>query len=243
MSQLKNYFYMNALQLLGKIKIQLSDLDRTCEELLAENRDPSAADRDLLKKQCLELYEQILKLPAPLKEKKVHEPVKETLPAEMSMEEFEVKEANIVSKVVAGIPDVKVEIPEVKPEIIETPQPKKEPVSLNEPKDNMINIPHTEVSLHEKISVNKQSDLNEKITESRVESLKAAIGLNKKISLVNELFRENTVEYTKAIDKLNSSPDLNEALRYLNELKHHYSWKNDDDLVVELEQLVQKRFR
>lgn len=115
--------------------------------------------------------------------------------------------------------------------------------TLTEKKSNLINIPQTELSLHQKISGNKHNDINERINESRVESLKAAIGLNKKIAFVNDLFKENTVEYAKAIDKLNISTDLNEAMRFFNELKHQYSWDNDNENVIELEQLIQKRFR
>ena len=97
--------------------------------------------------------------------------------------------------------------------------------------------------MHQKISGNKQADINERYNESKVESLKSAIGLNKKIAFVNELFSENTVEYAKAIDKLNLSVDLNEAMRFFNELKHQYSWDNENENVMELEQLIQKRFR
>ena len=65
-------------------------------------------------------------------------------------------------------------------------------------------------------------DVYEKIAREQQQSLKQAINLNKKIAFVNNLFNENTVEYAKAIEKLNASTTVHEALRYFNELKHQY---------------------
>jgi hypothetical protein len=100
-----------------------------------------------------------------------------------------------------------------------------------------------ELSLHEKLSLSteKRPGLAEKL-QQKVESLKSAISLNKKIAFVNQLFGENTVEYAKAIDKLNQSNNLDEALRYYSELKVQYQWDTNNELVKDLEQLVIKRF-
>lgn len=103
--------------------------------------------------------------------------------------------------------------------------------------------PAPELSLLEKLSANLRTpDVYEKITREQKQSLKQAINLNKKIAFVNNLFNENTVEYAKAIEKLNASSSLHEALRYFNELKHQYSWSNENALVKELEQLIEKRY-
>jgi hypothetical protein len=56
------------------------------------------------------------------------------------------------------------------------------------------------------------------------------------------LFSENTVEYAKAIEKLNQANNLDEALRYYSELKIHYQWDTQHELVKDLEQLIVKRF-
>ncbi len=103
--------------------------------------------------------------------------------------------------------------------------------------------PVVEVSLLDKLSaVVRTPDVVEKIVREQQQSLKQAINLNKKIAFVNNLFNENTVEYAKAIEKLNASSTLHEALRYFNELKHQYSWSNENALVKELEQLIEKRY-
>jgi hypothetical protein len=103
--------------------------------------------------------------------------------------------------------------------------------------------PVQEVSVLDKLSAGLRTpDVYEKITKTQQQSLKQAINLNKKIAFVNNLFNENTVEYAKAIEKLNASSSLHEALRYFNELKHQYNWNNENALVKDLEQLIEKRF-
>ncbi|MES2780926.1 MAG: hypothetical protein V4651_13625 [Bacteroidota bacterium] len=101
----------------------------------------------------------------------------------------------------------------------------------------------SELSLHEKIAsaLPPQPDLTERIV-SNIGSLKSAINVNLKIALVNELFNESSVEYVKAIDKLNNSENIHEAMRYFTELKHTYNWESDHALVKELETLITKRF-
>ncbi len=100
-----------------------------------------------------------------------------------------------------------------------------------------------ELSLLDKLSANfKAPDVYERIAREQQQSLKQAINLNKKIAFVNNLFNENTVEYAKAIEKLNSSSSVHEALRFFSELKHQYNWSNENVLVKDLEQLVEKRY-
>lgn len=129
---------------------------------------------------------------------------------------------------------------EIIDEIIEIREEQKHREKSNLPPPSKETL--SEISLHEKIaSVLPNADLTDRFSTS-LSSLKAAINVNLKIALVNDLFNENTVEYVKAIDKLNNSADINEAMRFFTELKHAYGWDNDDVLVKELESLVQKRF-
>lgn len=104
--------------------------------------------------------------------------------------------------------------------------------------------PQAEVSLLDKLSatIRTNPDVVEKIAKEQQQSLKQAINLNRKIAFVNNLFNENTVEYAKAIEKLNACSSLHEALRYFNELKHQYNWSNESALVKDLESLIEKRY-
>jgi hypothetical protein len=100
-----------------------------------------------------------------------------------------------------------------------------------------------ELSLHEKLSTGAESKIGlaDKL-QQKVENLKSAISLNQKIAFVNILFKENTVEYAKAIEKLNNANNVDEAMRYFTELKLHYDWENDNELVKTLQGLIEKRF-
>lgn len=103
--------------------------------------------------------------------------------------------------------------------------------------------PDPEITLHEKIAnaIEPRENLIAKLSAS-IPSLKNAINVNLKIALVNQLFNENTVEYVKAIDRLNSCENIHEAMRYFNELKHQYAWDSENHNVRELEQLLTKRY-
>lgn len=118
-------------------------------------------------------------------------------------------------------------------------------ISQNKPLEQT-SIPLVEVhelSLHEKLSSGAEPKIGlaDKL-QQKVESLKSAISLNQKIAFVNILFKENTVEYAKAIEKLNNANNVDEAMRYFAELKLHYDWENDNELVKTLQGLIEKRF-
>ncbi len=104
-------------------------------------------------------------------------------------------------------------------------------------------LPQNQPSLNEKIAQKIESfQFSEKIIEPKIESLKTAISLNKKIAFVNDLFKENVVEYAKSIDKINNAVDLNEAMFIWTELKITHKWDLENSLVKDLEKLIQRRF-
>lgn len=120
----------------------------------------------------------------------------------------------------------------------EIPKAKEEPKVLSIEK---IILPDTE-RLNDKLK-EKSITSDKSFIEPRIENLKTAITLNRKIAFVNELFKENVVEYAKAIEKLNTSIDRDEAMNYFHELKSQHAWENANALVSELESLVERRYR
>jgi hypothetical protein len=236
---------MDSIQQLSRIKMLLHDMDSINDRLLNSKNELSALDIALLKQQCVSLYELIITLTLPVHDNRAvvlpdleissppEEKIEEVLQAPIIEEEILLAENNPAQEHLALIEDKAETQPE--PSLF-NPEPVQEKKSEPE-------IVRSNISLHEKMANMKQPDIRARLSDAKVDSLKAAINLNKKIAFVNDLFKENTVEYAKAIDKLNSASDLNEALRYFNELKHHYSWNNDNELVNDLEQLIQKRFR
>lgn len=197
----------------------------------------------LLKSQCVELYEHI----------QILVPLAVVAPDPISSTIQEIKP--LIDQQI-NIPEIQVAPPtppvleEKKP--IETSQPVVENAPPTPPVVQHIEQPilqdilsrtsktqQDEPLLHERIS---QNNPKTEMMQGKVESLKSAISLNKKIAFVNVLFNENTVEYTKSIDRLNSSANIDEAMRLFAELKHQFNWDSDHELAKELQVLVEKRF-
>jgi hypothetical protein len=104
-------------------------------------------------------------------------------------------------------------------------------------------MPKTEPSLNDIIAQKLDGfQLSEKVIEPKIDNLKTSISLNKKIAFVNELFKENVVDYAKSIDKINSSNNISEAMLIWTELKVAHNWNNENTLVKDLEKLIQRRF-
>ena len=93
--------------------------------------------------------------------------------------------------------------------------------------------------------VEKEPSLEE-ITAQAITNAKLAkrleIGINDKFRMINELFAQSNVEYTTAIEQLNTCISLEESEDYLNNLKSLYNWKNDAPIVKTIYALNQKRF-
>lgn len=322
---------MNSLQLVSKIRSKADDLSQNISDLLQANHSFSSLDKALLSKQCLDLYELILKLKSeaelleekplakqnfslPTKEvtteapKNLQEtpkfyqeiPVKPTPPPiieeplvqtnnfqevlnwadskEESLDQISQKVDFIEPKIETKI-ETKIE-PQIEQKIESKPEPKIEPSILSEPSSHEAN-PISESNLHKAIEnkriqytvmpsieepktvplhetfTSKPLSYNEKIAqinppvsiplaektiEAPIDNIKSAINLNKKIAFVNELFKENVVEYAKAIERLNQATDRNDAFRIHNELKHLHNWDNNNELVIDLERLIKRRF-
>lgn len=239
-------------------------------QMLSVNQSVSELDKDLLKKLCVELYESIIALPVSITQAASSEISEPTHPVNISTQEeiglfASVHTEDTLVPVLNDIPEEPVieEVPlnEVLPEpeptettitetipdpVSETSIETKEETKNTIPKTDNQELPFLKTSdelLHEKMAktVGSQPDLAQKF-QSKVESLKAAITLNMKIAFVNDLFKENTVEYAKAIDTLNNASDLNDALRILGELKYHYSWDEQNEVFKSFENLVVKRY-
>jgi CRISPR/Cas system endoribonuclease Cas6 (RAMP superfamily) len=116
--------------------------------------------------------------------------------------------------------------------------------SIEEPKTLPLNnvFKDREATYNDKNVNETISPIVEKTLEAPLDSIKTAITLNKKIAFVNELFKENVVEYAKSIDRLNQAIDLNDALRMFSEMKHTYNWDNANELVQDLDRLIKRRY-
>lgn len=104
-------------------------------------------------------------------------------------------------------------------------------------------VEEEELTLNEKISktAEKKSFLD-RMMLTPIDNIKSHITLNKKVAFIIGLFNQESEEYNKAIDQLNTADNLQAALDIYHMLKTRYSWNPEQDLVKELEMLVRRRF-
>lgn len=234
---------MEEQTLVNLIQQKLSELEQLIHTHYSAEK-PSAIEQSLVRLKCTELYDLLIQQPSqpvankPLLnvEEATHEPMIVIPPQAPSLfNDIPVKEEAKMEHTEVIFTSTELKNQEID-ELLEVKEKSLPTIEL--PKETI-----HELSLHEKIANNMPANvaLSDRLSNT-IASLKSAINVNLKIAIVNQLFSENTVEYVKAIDKLNSSENIHEALRYFNELKHQYNWENENELVKELEQLIQKRF-
>lgn len=71
---------------------------------------------------------------------------------------------------------------------------------------------------------------------------KLNVNLNDKFRMINELFKSNALEYSIAIEQINTTTSWPDTQIYLNGLKNIYSWDEENEMVKKLYALSQKRF-
>ncbi|MDP1727177.1 MAG: hypothetical protein Q8M15_10375 [Bacteroidota bacterium] len=299
---------MNSLQLVSKIKSKADDINQNIRQILDPGLSLTSIEKELLKKQCLDLYELLMKLKSesdeleeklaaklPLAEiqKPLEKPlsdlpkniesirVENTVITEKPLQVDSFKEVmswaehheetldSIEQKVELNIEaHIEIENETISDTKIQNTEPSIDinfekalenkriqytvmPDSDNnrneEAKPAILNavLIEKEISYNERIAQKIQANpvpLADKTIEAPIDNLKTAINLNKKIAFVNELFKENVVEYAKAIDKMNNAEDRTYALQIFNELKQFYQWQHSNELVQELEKMVKRRY-
>src|SRR6185312_5108845 len=101
--------------------------------------------------------------------------------------------------------------------------------------------PTPELKFEEKIE-EKAPEIAPVLTEENLSLKKIEFSINDRFRVINELFAQSQHEFQAALQQLNSINTLDESLFYLNSLKPIYSWKDDNQLVKTLYNLVNKRF-
>jgi hypothetical protein len=89
---------------------------------------------------------------------------------------------------------------------------------------------------------NIEESVADVINKTGISDLKAAIGINEKFFFINELFDGNMKDYNDTIDTLNTFADKNEAVDYFTGLKSKNQWKDDNEAVVQLMELIGRRY-
>lgn len=80
--------------------------------------------------------------------------------------------------------------------------------------------------------------LEYKISNSPVESIKTAIGINDRYQYIRELFDGNAEAFSNAVRKLDSMKSINDAVRYI---QQNYNWKKNETS-LKFVSLIKRRF-
>ncbi len=108
--------------------------------------------------------------------------------------------------------------------------------------------------LHESISVDHNTSLNDKLKQVNLElsdalqevpvkDLKKAIGINDRFLFIKELFRGDEVMYERSIKTINSFSIFPEAEFWIKrELKLKLAWNETNPAVKQFDQLIRRRF-
>jgi len=108
--------------------------------------------------------------------------------------------------------------------------------------------------IHELISREQSSSLNEKLKQAKIElgdslfeapikDLKKAIGVNDRYLFINELFRGDEVMYERSIKTINSFSIYPEAEYWIKrELKLKLAWDDKNHVVKQFDQIIRRRF-
>jgi hypothetical protein len=136
-------------------------------------------------------------------------------------------------------PDPKTVAEEEKPQtpqrtVVEAAQPKPTPLELFSQE--------TPPSVADHLQNKEDSSIGAKMERQPIQDLRAAIGINDKFLLINELFSGSLEAYNKMLDELNEFKSFNGASTYLIELKVEKQWDSKLPSWKKLVQLLERKF-
>jgi len=84
-----------------------------------------------------------------------------------------------------------------------------------------------------------QQNISSKLQSKPISSIISAIGINDKFKLIRDLFNEDSESYARAIKKLDTCNNFNEAFNYIST---SFNWDMEDDSVQFILDLVRRKF-
>jgi hypothetical protein len=154
-----------------------------------------------------------------------------------------VEEKPVVEEV--EIPEPVIEEPEVLEPVVEevAPVPEPEPVPEVKPVEKKKKAKKSEKKPKAKNSSPSGGDIYHKLKNTKLESIKKGISISKRYEIQNELFGNDATLYNKSIQTLDSAGSLDEAVDFFeNTLMAERHWDEEDALVEELRNLLERRY-
>lgn len=159
-------------------------------------------------------------------------------------EKTETEEAKTEPIIIERETEDAVVLKEPEPEEEPTPAPGKESTIKKEGEEKVKNANHRlgdsftkEKSVNDLID-NENSNLEHKLSNRPVESIKKSIGINDRFQYIRELFEGNAERFVDAVTKLDEKKNMNEAVDYL---KQNFKWQKNETSLKFIN-LVKRRF-
>ncbi|NND78062.1 MAG: hypothetical protein HKN39_07755 [Flavobacteriales bacterium] len=102
-------------------------------------------------------------------------------------------------------------------------------------------FPSEQTSLADQL-ISEEKTLAEKMENSAITDLKSVISINQRFSFIRELFGDDGAAFDMSIDGIQKSTSLKEAEVIIEKLRVERNWNGEDDMVMEFEELVKRRF-
>jgi hypothetical protein len=109
------------------------------------------------------------------------------------------------------------------------------PKSINEKFEN-------KNSMNDVFKSATKNSLADKLKFTPIDNLKSHININQKFLFISKLFNGDNDAYNGSIEKLNNFSNSDEARMYLNELSQNQNWNAEDENVITLVELVERRY-
>lgn len=84
--------------------------------------------------------------------------------------------------------------------------------------------------------------LKDKLNNSKIDSIKNAIGLNEKLQFIGELFGGNSDLFNQTVEELDQLEDNEVALKKLSQIAAQKRWDKEAELVDQFANLVNRRY-
>ncbi|HEX8545348.1 MAG TPA: hypothetical protein VF691_00225 [Cytophagaceae bacterium] len=104
-------------------------------------------------------------------------------------------------------------------------------------------VKQSSVILNDTLAQSSDNTLIDKLSKSRIQSIREEITLIKKFLFLNELFKGNNEDYLKAIDIADNASSYDGAIAKLREeFENKYSWSNESEARLEFLDILRRKY-
>lgn len=216
---IRSYIMASREQIHSRISDLLETLNINNNRLSLHAEDISNLDLEVLRKQCIDLYEQIGLLALADSEFTVPE-VKEEI-----VKQVEVNNSPIVEE------HVEVEQEELKEE--PSADEVEDQVDLKQEEKRSIHMKHQDEA--------EMVSLFEKFNSKPIDNISKAITISKRFEFQNNFFEGDAGDYKKFIGLIDAAQDREDAFQIYHEYKNRLGWDNEE-LKDELKSLLYRKY-